>query len=158
VRARLEIEGIREARARTDQVGLRARRPEPALRSQMTRNDLLGSQRRQWASGGRAVGTGWPKDKPSWAAEKRREGLDPRVMRARGRLERVATTGEGFVFRAYNGTLWWGIPARSAEPYAEPLARGARGRRGRRSVVIDPIAVSSIADRTGAYIADGFVR
>lgn len=151
----ITVEGIREARARIDATGTRAQRPEPALRSTGTLSDLLASERRTFA----VSGPGWRRLTPAWVAEKHRRGLDPRILRATGSLERALTTAagaRGITFRAYNGTLYWGIPrGRSYLYYAQPLARTRAGRRGRRMVKIDREATGHIALRVQRYIADG---
>jgi hypothetical protein len=151
----ISVEGVREARERVGRVGSRARRPEPALRADGTRRDILAGERRAFETEGASAGRRWRRLTPGWAAEKRRRGLDPRVLRATGRLRAAATSGGGMTFRVYNGQLWWGIPrGRSDLSYAMPLARG---RRGRKMIVIDRVATDRIAMRIGRYVAEGSV-
>ena len=153
MRARLKVEGLQAAVHRIDVVGERARRPEPALRSRETLQDLTASEKRKFARGG------WRRDTPEWIAQKRRRGLDTRTLRATGRLERTLTTGAGGMrFSAYSSTLTWGIPAgRSDLYYAQVLAKGTSSMPARRMVVIDKIAKGLIAERVGRYISDGEV-
>lgn len=123
------------------------------MRARMSLEDVLGGERRQFASDGRAVGGGWPRGKASWRREKAERHLDPRPMRATGRLQHALESGTGMTFRAFNGTLTWGIPlGRSDVYYAAPLAR-----RRRRAVVIDPVATDRIAGRISGWIADGVI-
>lgn len=148
VRMRLTVEGIREARDRVDDVGDRARQPEPALRDSGTTFDLQLAERRRFSQA-----RGWRRISPEWAARKRRDGLDPRVMRATGRLESALTNAtDGVRPSVWNGQLSWGI--RSGE-----LVRvaSAQAKQGRRAVVIDRPATASIAQRVQTFIADGFV-
>ena len=150
--ARLKVEGVKEAVQRLDDVGYRARHPEPALRSEATKADLGAGEARLFAR------SPWPPDSSQWASYKRRHGLDPRVLRATGRLEGALTSGTGMTFRAWNATLWWGIPlGRSDLYYAQPLAKGAGHRKPRRMVVIDQDTRVRIGRRVQIYITDGFV-
>lgn len=153
IRASFKVDGIRETRKRIDSVGQRARRPEPALRSGFTKRDVTASERRRFSHN-----RGWRRLQPSWVQEKRRRGLDPRILRATGQLERALTTGNGMTFRAYNGVLFWGIPrGRSDLFYAQALAKGTNGKRGRRMVVIDKDAKGRISRRVESYIAHGWM-
>lgn len=132
---------------RLDEVGDRARRPEPALRADATKLDLQESERRRFSHR-----RGWKRTTDDWAREKRRRGLDPRVMRATGQLESILTnapSGE-IRFDAFNGVLRWGLPWRSTAYYA-----AAQAKQGRRSVVIDKTARASISDRVSRFIATG---
>lgn len=125
------------------------------MRSNSVKDDILESERRRFARG-----TGWRKDTPKWVAEKRRSGLDTRVMRATGHLERALTTGAdpAITFQAFNSTLRWGIRAgRSDLYYAAPLARGTTRHPPRRMVVIDQVARVRIAGRIEHYIATGII-
>lgn len=146
-RVRLKIDGLKEAQREIGDVGERARRPEPALRAPGTKTDLQMSERRRFSHG-----RGWKRISPEWAATKRRRGLDPRVMRATGRLESILTNApQGEVrFDAFNGVLRWGLPWRSTAYYA-----AAQAKQGRRAVVIDKIARAAIAERISRYITDG---
>ncbi|WP_217913231.1 hypothetical protein [Miltoncostaea marina] len=144
-RASIRIEGLRDAMQRIDEVGERARRPEPALRAPETKFDLQLSERRRFSHA-----RGWKRITPEWAAEKRRRGLDPRVMRATGRLESVLTNADAgdIRFDAYNAVLRWGLKWRSTAYYA-----AAQAKRGRRAVVIDRQARAAITERVQRYIA-----
>lgn len=156
IRARLAVEGLKEAVHRVDEVGDRARRPEPALRHRDTLLDLQMSERRKFARGG------WRRIKPEWAAEKRRRGLDPRTLRATGRLESALVNAtHGVRATVYNAELRWGIRAgRSELYYAQALAKGWTSSTGqvpaRRMVVIDQTARGRIAERVERFIAHGF--
>jgi hypothetical protein len=149
LRYRLVVDGAREAAKRIDDVGLRARRPEPALRAPATARDLMAGERRRFAQA-----RGWRRIGAEWVAEKRRRGLDPRIMRATGKLEDALTNATGGVrATAFNAQLTWGIRAGQTDLfYAQVQAR-----RGRRAVVIDPPAREAIAQRTQRFIAEGFV-
>ena len=147
IRMRLTVEGAREARARVDDVGDRARAPEPALRSAGTLTELKLSERRRFSQA-----RGWRRISPEWVARKRRSGLDPRVMRASGRLESALTNATGGVrATVWNGQLTWGIRTQPMVRYAS-----AQAARGRRTVVIDRPATEGIAGRVQRFIADGF--
>jgi hypothetical protein len=154
VRARLQVEGMREAVSRIDHVGDRARRAEPALGARQTLRDLQASEERRFATG-----RGWKRLTPRWAAEKRRRGLDPRILRATGRLYGALTHGgAGVTFHAYRNELRWGItPGRGDLHYAQPLAKGAGRLPKRRMVVIDREARDRISVRVERYIAYGEV-
>lgn len=154
MRARLRVDGIKASVERVDDVGERARRPEPALRAPGTLHDLQLSQRRKFARGG------WRRDTPEWIKEKRRRGLDPRTLRATGRLESALVNAtHGVKATVFNGGLTWGIRAgRSDIYYAQSLAKGTRGSAPRRMVVIDKTAKEHIATRVERYVADGVIR
>lgn len=149
MRSTLKITGIKEARARVDDVGDRARAPEPALRAPQTRLDLQMSERRRFTRYRFRPAT------KAWVARKRREGLSTRTMIASGRLSSALINAEaGAVrFTVYNGVLTWGLRAgRSDTYYAQVQAA-----RGRRVVVIDRIARASIAQRVEGFLAHGFI-
>lgn len=153
MRARLKVEGLKEATTRLDAVGLRARRPEPALRARQTLADLTESQMRRFSQA-----RGWKRISPRWVAQKRRQGLDPRVMRATGKLAHALTSGAGMTFNAHNAELRWGIPrGRSDLHYAQALAAGTSSTPARRMVVIDKTARASIAARVERYVTQGIV-
>lgn len=157
IRARLKIDGLREASLRLDDIGLRARRPEPALRSPATLRELQAGERRKFAKGG------WRRDTPKWIKQKRRQGLDARTLRATGRLEAALTSGAkqaGVTFTAYNSTLRWGItPGRGDLYYAQALAKGVgHAKTKRRMVVIDKGARAQIAGHVEVYISTGIVE
>jgi hypothetical protein len=153
MRSRLRVEGLKEAVQRIDVVGDRGRRPEPALRANRTLQDLTASERRRFDSQ-----RGWKRDTPAWIREKRRRGLDSRTLRATGRLERSLTSGAGLTFKAFNGTLSWGIPrGRSDLYYAQALAKGTSSTPARRMVVIDKTAKDRISIRVERYVAYGEV-
>lgn len=141
------MEGLRETARRLDEVGLRAQRPEPVMRDSTTRRLLQASEVRRFAHT-----RGWRRITPEWIEEKRRRGLDPRVMRATGRLEDTLTSqfSSSTQFGAHDGVLRWGLRWRSEFFYASVQAT-----RGRRSVVIDTIARRAIVARIQQYIATG---
>lgn len=150
MRTTLAITGIREARERIDDVGDRARRPEPSLRAPGTRRDLQESERRRFTRY-RFI----PASR-EWVARKRREGLDTRTMHASNRLSSALINAESGSVRmtVFNGTLTWGLKAgRSNTYYAQVQAQ-----RGRRAVVIDRPARANIAQRVESFIAHGFVQ
>jgi hypothetical protein len=152
-RTYLRIEGLPQTRRMLTDVGDRGRRPEPALRSRATLDLLTRGEAEQFASG-----QGWPRENRAWASEKRRRGLDPRVMRATGRLERALTRGggAGLTHTAYDGVMRFGIPrGRSDIYYAQALAK--RRRRRYRSVVIRPATRDAIAFVVLRYIDVGAV-
>lgn len=152
---RLQVEGLKEAAARIDDVGTRAQRPEIVLRSPAVLADLHESEERRFATN-----TGWKRLTPKWVAEKQRHGWDSRVLRKTGALERELTSGgPDIVFTAWNKTLTFGIRGgRSDLYYAAPLARGVgRAKTKRRMVRVDTIARSRITGRIGHYIAYGVV-
>lgn len=154
MRARLEVSGLRASVERLDDLGDRARAPEPVLRSNETLARLNAGERRKFQRGG------WQRLSPEWARRKRREGLSPRTLVATGRLERTLTqgAGPGTVFSAFNGELRWGIRAgRSDVYYAQALAKGVRGRRASRMVVIDSTTKAEIAGSVERYIVDGVI-
>lgn len=154
MRSRLEVTGLRENVDRLDDIGDRARRPEPALRSPQTLERLNASERRKFARGG------WQRDTSAWIARKRREGLSARTLVAHGELERALTrgAGPGIVFSAYNAELKFGIRAgRSHIYYAQALAKGVRGRRKSRMVVIDRQAKVEIATSVERFVVTGVI-
>ena len=152
---RLRIEGFHTAAQRLDDVGDRARAPEPALRAPETLADLKAGQAKRFASK-----AGWKPISPRWAQEKRRRGLDDRVMRMTGRLERALTQtadkAEGIVFHAYNKELRWGIKGgRTPLYYAAILARPGRNRPARKVVVMRKETRIAIATRIETYVNTG---
>lgn len=157
MRSNLRVEGIREARARTDEVGQRGRRPEPALRASATLLDLQQSERRKFQRGG------WRRASPAWIREKRRRGLDARTLRATGRLESALINAtHGVKATVFNGQLTWGIRAGQSDLYyAQALSKGWTSSSGRvpprRMVVIDKTAKDRTSMRVQRYIADGTV-
>jgi len=156
MRSSLRVENLKAAQLRLDAVGTRAQRPEPALRAPGTLRDLVASEKRRFTST-----IGWRRLTPKWVKEKRRLGLDPRILRATGKLEGALTGGSaaGLTFRAWGGSLFWGIPrGRSDLYYAQSLAKNRPGRRGRKMVVIDKQAKTNIAIRVERYVQDGDLR
>lgn len=155
MRARLKVDGLAEAVQRIDDTGERARRPEPALRSDATQYDLQLSERRKFQRGG------WRRDTPGWIQEKRRRGLDTRTLRATGRLEAALVNAVPPVkMTVWNNTLVWGIRGgRTDLYYAKALAKGYQSSKGRvparRMVVIDKEARGKISARVERYVLVG---
>lgn len=151
IRATLKVDGLKEAAKRVDDLGLRARKPQPALRHPNTQRDLQLSERRKFARGG------WRRDTPRWIDQKRRAGLDTRTLRANGLLESALVNAtHGVRARVVGPDLLWGLTAgRSDIYYAQALAAGSSSMKPRPMVVIDPIARDAIAERVQSYIADG---
>jgi hypothetical protein len=151
IRARLAVDGLKEATQRLDEVGDRARHPQPALRHPNTQQDLQESQRRKFARGG------WRKATPRWIEQKRRAGLDTRTLRATGRLESALVNAtHGVKATVVGPDLRWGLhPGRSDIYYAQALATGSAHMPPRRAVVIDPTARERISQRVQNWIADG---
>lgn len=156
MRGSLKLDGMTAAIQRVDDVGDRARAPEPALRAAGTRRDLQESEKRRFSHR-----RGWARLTPRWAAEKRRRGLDPRVLRATGRLYSAlvnAVRSDGVRHDVFNRELRWGIRrGRSNVYYAQALAKGWGETKPRRMVVIDKPARASIAGRVEKFIAFGFL-
>lgn len=152
MRATLRVEGVREARKRVDDVGDRARRPEPALRAPGTKMDLQMSERRRFTR------YRFKPASPEWVRRKRREGLNPRTMHASDRLSSALENAEmGTVrFTVFNGTLTWGL--RHGGPGTPGFYAMVQAGRGRRAVVIDRPARVNIAERVETFLAHGFVR
>jgi len=147
MRATLKIEGIREARHRVDEVGDRARRPEPALRSPEVLRALQMSERRKFTTGR------FKRDTAAWVARKRREGLSQRTMEATGRLRSALENATAPVRRTvFNSQLTWGIRGGRSDLYYAVVQAG----RGRRAVVIDRPARAEIAERVETFLAHGF--
>ena len=149
MRTTLRITGIREARDRIDDVGDRARRPEPALRAPSTKLDLQKSELRRFTR------YRFRPASPEWVARKRREGLSTRTMIATGRLSSALINAEGgsVRFTVFNGVLTWGLRAGRSDTYYAQI----QAQRGRRVVVIDRIARQNIAQRVESFLAYGFV-
>lgn len=146
-RQTLRIEGLMAARHRVDEVGERAARPEPALRSSEVLTELQMAERRKFLTGR------FKRDTPEWVARKRREGLSPRTMQATGRLRSILENATPPVRRTvFNANLTWGM--RSSGDVGRYAAIQAR--RGRRAVVIDRPARAKIAQRVEDFIAGGF--
>lgn len=147
MRARLDIEYLREAQDRIDAVGERARSPEPALRSDAMLGALRANERRLFAS------TKWTKNTAKWDARKRKRGLSPKRMQASGLLRLILEAGGRNVvrFSAYNGTLIYGLyGGRTAVFYARILAD--RDRR-RRPVRLDKVFRLKASDIVSRYVA-----
>ena len=151
MRTSIRIDGQREAVTLLSDVGLRARRPEPALRSDDTLDALQAGERCRFSHR-----RGWPptrntKPARAWAARKRREGLDPRLMRATGKLESILTNAQSDQIRhdAFNMELRWGLKWRSVAWYAAVQAAKYK----RRSGVVDKRANAEISRIVSDYIA-----
>lgn len=150
MRSTLAIEGLREARKRVDDVGDRANRPEPALRSAGTRLDLQMSERRRFSA------YRFKRATEAWVKRKRAEGLDPRTMHASNRLSSALENAEGGTIRltVFNGTLTWGL--RQGGPGSPGFYARVQAGRGRRAVVIDRPARARISQRVETFLATGF--
>jgi hypothetical protein len=149
VRQSLQITGVREARERIDDIGDRARRPEPALRSAQVLMALQQSERRKFTTGR------FKRASPAWVERKRREGLSPRTMQATGRLRSALENATPPVRRTvFNSQMTWGIRGGRTDLYYAVVQAG----RGRRAVVIDRPARAQIAERVEGFIAHGFIR
>lgn len=147
-RQMLRIDGLPEARKRIDDVGERARRPEPFLRSDKVLLALQMSERRKFTTGR------FKRDTKAWVERKRREGLSTRTMQATGRLRAALENATPPVRRTvFNSQLTWGIRGGRTDLY---YAR-VQAQRGRRAVVIDKIARAEITDRGQDFIAHGFL-
>lgn len=148
MRALLKVDGLRESRDRIDEVGERARRPEPALRSPAVLRALQESERRKFTTGR------FRRDTADWVARKRREGLSTRTMEASGRLRSALENATAPVRRTvFSANLTWGIPGGRSDLYYAAI----QAQRGRKSVVIDKIAREQIATRVQTFLAYGFV-
>lgn len=149
MRQGLAIEGLKAATRRIDEVGERARRPEPVLRSPGVLLALQDSERRKFSTGR------FRPDTKEWVARKRREGLSPRTMQATGALRAALENAVLPVRRTvFNATLTWGIPGGRTDLYYATV----QAHRGRRAVVIDKIARVAIAHRVQTFLAEGFIR
>jgi len=147
MRQSLRIEGLREARRRVDEVGERASKPEPALRSDAVLHALQMSERRKFTTGR------FPRDTKAWVDRKRREGLSLRTMQATGRLRSALENATAPVRRTvFNASLTWGIRGGRTDLY---YAR-VQAQRGRRAVVIDKPARREISQRVEDFLATGF--
>jgi hypothetical protein len=147
MRSTLRIEGLREARHRVDEVGDRAARPEPVLRSPRVQLALQMGERRKFTTGR------FKRDTKEWIARKRREGLSQRTMQASGRLRSVLENATAPVRRTvFNSALTWGM--RGGSDVARYAA--VQALRGRRAVVIDRPARKDISERVEDFLAHGF--
>lgn len=145
--SRLQVFGLKEAMARVDAVGERARRPEPALRSPQVLFALQESERRKFATGR------FKRDSKAWVARKRREGLSTRTMVATGRLKAALENATPPVRRTvFNAMMTWGIPGGRTDLYYAAIQR----RHGRNAVVVDPLAREHIAGTVQEFLAYGF--
>lgn len=148
-RGTLLVEGLPQAVHRIDEVGDRARSPEPALRSASVRRALQESERRRFSR------YRFKPDTKAWIARKRKAGLSPRTMVASGRLKSAlenANFGEGVRQTVFQSTLTWGIKAGSSGLYYAAI----QAQRGRKAVAIDRLARIDIAERVEHFIAFGF--
>lgn len=149
MRARLDIEYLREAQQRIDKVGERAKAPEPALRSHAMLAALRANERRLFAS------NKWTKNTRKWDARKRKRGLSPKRMQASGLLRLIleaGNTGSAVRFSAYNGTLIYGLyGGRTAVFYARILADRDRRRRPVRLDKVFRVRATEIVTR---YVAE----
>lgn len=145
---RLQVIGLKEAIHRVDEVGERARRPEPALRSPEVLFALQESERRKFATGR------FPPDTKAWIDRKRREGLSTRTMVASGRAKAALENATPPMRRTvFNSMLTWGIPPGRSDLYYLQV----QAARGRRAVVIDRPAREAVAGRVQHFIAYGFI-
>lgn len=145
---RLQVTGLREAIHRVDEVGERARRPEPALRSPEVLFELQEAERRKFATGR------FKPDTKAWIDRKRREGLSTRTMVASGRAKAALENAMPPVRRTvFNSMITWGIPPGRSDLYYLSV----QAHRGRRAVVIDRPAREGVANRVQNFIAYGFI-
>lgn len=144
--SRLQVFGLKEAIARVDEVGERARRPEPALRSPRVLFALQESERRKFATGR------FRRDSKAWVDRKRKLGLSTRTMVASGRLKAALENATPPVRRTvFNSMMTWGIPNGRSDLYYASI----QAHQGRRAVVVDPIARESIAGTVQEFLAYG---
>lgn len=149
-RGTLLVEGLPEAIHRLDEVGYRARFPEPALRAPGTLLALQESERRRFSK------YRFRADTRAWVARKRREGMSTKTMQATGRLKSAlesANLSEGVRLTVFKSLLTWGIRAGATNLYYA----GVQAKRGRKAVAIDALARIDIAERVQHFIAYGFV-
>lgn len=127
MRYRIDVDGIVEARKRLDGVGERARRPEPALRSDAMRRAFNANEERVFA------GNRFPRNTRKWDARKRRKGLSSKRMQASGLLRRILTTAayrQSVHWHAFNGVLTAGLKdGPHVAHYASALVKRDRKRR-----------------------------
>lgn len=112
----------------------------------------MSSESRQFASG-----AGWPDIKLKSRQWKTRRGLDPRVMRATGRLESVLTQrgmeASGQLVEVTAESLVAGI-----RPGRTPVFYGPIHNRKWPLISFDDIAASEANDLLGRYLATGETR
>lgn len=150
MRVTVRIDGIEDTRRRLDDVGLRAQRPEPVLRSPRVRRELTDSERRLFAS------NRFSRNTARWDRAKRRRGLSPKRMQASGRLRLLLTSpisGNNVEFKAYNGTLTWGIIGGRSSIYYGAI--WAKRDPKRRVVKVDMVARGNIRGHVVRYIDTG---
>lgn len=144
---RIQVIGLKEAMARVDEVGERARRPEPALRSPRVLFSLQESERRKFSTGR------FRPDTRGWVERKRRMGLSTKTMVATGRLRDALVNATLPVRRTvFNQSMTWGIPGGRTDLYYAAVQR----RKGRDAVVIDKLAREQIAGTVQEFLAYGF--
>lgn len=149
MRQNLTVTGLREAVKRVDDVGERAARPEPALRSPAVLLALQMGERRKFLTGR------FKPASPEWVARKRREGLSPRSMQASGRLRAALENATPPVRRTvFNSQLTWGIPGGRGDLYYAVV----QANRGRKAVVLDKPTRVVINDRVEHFLATGFTE
>jgi hypothetical protein len=149
-RSGLRVQGMREARKRLDDMGDRARRPEPALRARETLLDLQMGERKRFSSSAGLRGISG-----EWRQRKRELGLDPRVMHASNRLEAaLENANDGVRLTVFNAELRWGFRG------TNDVARYAsvQANLGRKVVVIDRDRRRAIAERVERFIALGVIE
>lgn len=150
----VKTEGLAQAVADVSDVGERARDLELPLNASV--KHWQESERRRFRTT-----RGWAKDTEKWAREKRRRGLDPRVMRATGRLESAltnATRGSGIIAKATKSTLTVGIRAGRGDIYYGAILAKKTRKNPRQSVTFDKKAKTATAETVMEYVATGHVR
>lgn len=137
MRFELELSGARGAEHRLEGVGRRA--ADISAAGGRILGELRAGERRQFATG-----TGWPRLAASTLARKRRQGLDPRTLRATGLLEQVLTRpaqqAHGQVAAADADEIRFGIRGGRTDVFYGRFHQRGKGVPERRVVVL--------ADRT----------
>ncbi len=140
----IRVDGLEAARASVDGVGERANNSGPGLESRSVLVALQSAERRRFSRR-------WKPTTRKWAKQKRREGLDPRRMRATGALYQLLTNASPPTvrFEARGDVLTFGVPSRSKAWYAV-----VQKKRGRNAVVIDKTGRADVAKVIHAYIVN----
>lgn len=140
MRIDLEVRGVDVTARKLSRLGRRAVDMRPAF--DRIADEFIEGERRRFSTG-----SGWAPLASATKARKRREGLDPRIMHATGRLEGVLTrrSAAGQVLVIDRDSITFGLKGGRSKGYA-----GVISQRGRKSQPVRKVVVLAQRERRRA--------
>jgi len=128
MRISIDVFGDKEVERTLVRFGERANNMRPAFEDLHKR--FLQMNKRQFNTQGASGSGGWKALKPATVAFKERNGLDPRIMHASGRLRSSLTgSGQGAIKRVTNDEVFFGTSVEYAGPHQKPKSGNPLPRR-----------------------------